>query len=40
MGACTAGRRSFMELLGHYGLTEILAYAEELHNYAERLTRA
>lgn len=40
MAACKAGRRSFTELLVRYGAQEILSYAEELHNYAERLTRA
>ncbi|MCX8996988.1 hydantoinase B/oxoprolinase family protein [Rhizobiaceae bacterium BDR2-2] len=40
MAACKAGRRSFTELLDRYGAAEVLAYAEELHNYAERLARA
>lgn len=40
MAACKAGRRSFTELLLRYGVEEVLRYAEELHDYAERLTRA
>lgn len=40
MAASHAGRRSFMDLVIRYGLDDVLACAEELHNYAERLGRA
>ncbi|GGF47480.1 N-methylhydantoinase B [Azorhizobium oxalatiphilum] len=40
MAACTACRRSFLELIARYGTDEIQFYADELHNYAERLGRA
>lgn len=40
MAASHAGRRSFMELVERYGIDEVLASAEELHDYAERLGRA
>jgi N-methylhydantoinase B len=40
MAASHAGRRSFLELVERYGIEEVLASAEELHDYAERLGRA
>lgn len=40
MAASRAGRRSFAELVARYGIDEVLACAEELHDYAERLGRA
>ncbi|TPE48973.1 hydantoinase B/oxoprolinase family protein [Amaricoccus solimangrovi] len=40
MAASHAGRRSFLELVARYGIDEVLASAEELHDYAERLGRA
>jgi N-methylhydantoinase B len=40
MAASRAGRRSFGELTDRYGIEEVLACAEELHNYAERLGKA
>ncbi|MBU2888786.1 hydantoinase B/oxoprolinase family protein [Celeribacter halophilus] len=40
MAASKAGRKSFGELVARYGIDEVLACAEELHDYAERLGRA
>lgn len=40
MAASRAGRRSFADLIARYGVDEVLACAEELHDYAERLGRA
>ncbi|WP_116599792.1 hydantoinase B/oxoprolinase family protein [Primorskyibacter marinus] len=40
MAASHAGRRSFLDLVERYGIDDVLACAEELHNYAERLGRA
>lgn len=40
MAACRAGRRSFGELAQRYGLAEVLACADALHDYAEKLGRA
>ena len=40
IAACTAGRRGLTELMGRYGVDEVLRYGDELHDYAERLTRA
>ncbi|MCR8549279.1 hydantoinase B/oxoprolinase family protein [Salipiger sp. P9] len=40
MAASRAGRRSFADLITRYGVDEVLACAEELHDYAERLGRA
>lgn len=40
MAACRAGRQSFLDLVARYGINEVLAYGDELHNYAERLARA
>ena len=40
IAACTAGRRGLTELMARYGTDQVLRYAEELHDYAERLTRA
>lgn len=40
IASCTAGRRGLAELMGRYGVDEVRRYAEELHDYAERLTRA
>ncbi|MEM1314732.1 MAG: hydantoinase B/oxoprolinase family protein, partial [Pseudomonadota bacterium] len=40
MAACRAGRRSFEALAERYGLEEVLACGEALHDYAERLGRA
>ena len=38
--ACRAGERSLLELIQRYGIDKVLAYGTELHDYAERLTRA
>lgn len=40
MAASRAGRRSFADLVERFGATEVLAAAEALHDYAERLGRA
>lgn len=40
MAACRAGRQSFLDLEARYGIDEVLAYGDELHDYAERLARA
>ena len=40
IAACTAGRRGLLDLMGRYGVDEVLRYGDELHDYAERLTRA
>jgi N-methylhydantoinase B len=40
IAACHAGRRGLSELMSRYGIDEVLRYGEELHDYAERLTRA
>lgn len=40
LAASRAGQRSFGELISRYGIEEVLACAEELHDYAERLGRA
>lgn len=40
IASCNAGRRGLAELMARYGVDEVLRYAEELHDYAERLTRA
>ncbi|MCA1288257.1 hydantoinase B/oxoprolinase family protein [Salipiger bermudensis] len=40
MAASRAGRRSFADLVERFGVTEVLAAAEALHDYAERLGRA
>ena len=40
MAACTTGERELIELFKRYGATTLLHYADELQNYAERLTRA
>jgi N-methylhydantoinase B len=40
IAASNAGRRGLTELMARYGIDEVLRYGEELHNYAERLTRA
>ncbi len=40
IAACTAGRRGLLDLMGRYGVDDVLHYGDELHDYAERLTRA
>ncbi len=40
MAACVSGERELCELFERYGLDTVLAYAEHLHDYAERLARA
>ena len=40
MAACTSGERELKALFKRYGLETVLAYAEHLHDYAERLARA
>ena len=40
MAACTSGERELQELFKRYGLETVAAYAEHLHDYAERLARA
>ena len=40
IAACNAGRRGLLELMARYGVDEVLRYGDELHDYAERLTRA
>lgn len=40
MAASRAGRRSFGELVARYGIAEVLACSNDLHDYAERLGRA
>ena len=40
MAASHAGRRAFLELVERHGIEEVLASAEALHDYAERLGRA
>jgi N-methylhydantoinase B len=40
MSACIAAERGLLELIERYGVDEVERYAEELHDYAERLTRA
>lgn len=40
MSACIAGQRGFLEVIERYGAAEVALYIEELHDYAERLTRA
>ena len=40
IAACHAGRRGLTELMARYGVDEVLCYGDELHDYAERLTRA
>ncbi|MEM6745311.1 MAG: hydantoinase B/oxoprolinase family protein, partial [Pseudomonadota bacterium] len=40
MAASRAGRRSFGDLVARYGLDEVLACGEALHDYAEALGRA
>lgn len=40
MSACIAGQRGFLEVIERYGVDEVARYIEELHDYAERLTRA
>ncbi|BAQ44839.1 MULTISPECIES: hydantoinase B/oxoprolinase family protein [Methylobacterium] len=40
IAACAAARRGLTELMTRYSVEEVLAYAEELHDYTERLTRA
>lgn len=39
MAASHAGRRSYLELVDRYGIEDVVACAEELHDYAERLGR-
>ncbi len=40
MASCRAGRQSFLDLVARYGINEVQAYGDELHDYAERLARA
>lgn len=40
VAACRAGERGLRELAQRYGVHHVLRYAAELHDYAERLTRA
>ena len=40
MAACTAGSREYVELFRRYGAPTMQRYIAELHDYAERLTRA
>lgn len=40
IAACNAGRHGLLDLMGRYGVDEVLRYGDELHDYAERLTRA
>lgn len=40
ISACVSGERAMLALITRYGLPTIRCYADELHDYAERLTRA
>jgi N-methylhydantoinase B len=40
MASCNSGERELIDLFERYGVETVLAYAEHLHEYAERLTRA
>jgi N-methylhydantoinase B len=40
IAACTSGERELIALFERYGTETVLDYAEHLHDYAERLTRA
>ena len=40
MSACIAAQRGLLEVIERYGVDEVERYIEELHDYAERLTRA
>ena len=40
MAACMSGEREMKELFKRYGTDTVLRYAESLHDYTERLTRA
>lgn len=40
IAACRAGDRGLLALVQRYGVEKVLAYGTELHDYAERLTRA
>lgn len=40
MSACIAAERGLREVIERYGADEVERYIEELHDYAERLTRA
>ncbi|MBL8700653.1 MAG: hydantoinase B/oxoprolinase family protein [Alphaproteobacteria bacterium] len=40
MAACMSGEREMKELFKRYGTDTVLHYAEHLHDYTERLTRA
>lgn len=40
MSACFAAQRGLLEVIDRYGVDEVERYIEELHDYAERLTRA
>lgn len=40
MAACMSGEREMKELFKRYGTDTVLRYAEHLHDYTERLTRA
>ena len=40
MAACITGAREYRDLFRRYGAPEMILYMAELHDYAERLTRA
>ena len=40
ISACVSGERAMLALIARYGLPTIRRYADELNDYAERLTRA
>jgi N-methylhydantoinase B len=40
ISACIVGERGMLELIARYGSETIATYADALHDYAERLTRA
>jgi N-methylhydantoinase B len=40
ISACVSGERAMLALIARYGLPTIKRYADELNDYAERLTRA
>jgi N-methylhydantoinase B len=39
LSACTTGEREYLALIQRYGMQVVNFYIEELHDYAERLTR-
>ncbi|MDA0675666.1 MAG: hydantoinase B/oxoprolinase family protein [Proteobacteria bacterium] len=40
IAACSTGERAMLRLIGRYGAATFRRYADELHDYAERLIRA